>query len=324
MTAVAAASTGLFAALPAGPGVLNFVEGQAAINGRAISGKSVGEAQLQRGGVLRTDDGRVEILLSPGVFLRVGQNSSVRMLSPDLLDTRVALERGSAMVEADILHKEGSIRVADAGTMTTLLKKGVYRFSADPPSVAVYDGKAQVMKDDRVIEVKGGREVNLTAPPAAKKFDKKASEERDALYSWSKLRSEYLSEASAATSRTYVVNNWGGWYGSGWYWNPMFGSYAWLPGDPVLYSPFGWGYFSPFAYTTGLLYAPVYGGHGIYGGHGYVAPGRYYSGIRPGIGRPAVAPGIGIGGGAHIGGMGRIGGMGHIGGGMGHVGGRAH
>ena len=271
LTAVLAGSVALFAAVPAGPGVINFVEGQASIDGRAISGKSVGEAQLQRGDVLQTADGRAEILLSPGVFLRVGQNSSVRMMSTDLLDTRVALERGSALVEADELHKEGAIRVQDAGAQTTLLKKGLYRFSADTPSVAVYDGQAQVMENDKVVEVKSGHEVALTAPVAAKKFDKNVLESNDSLYAWSKLRSEYLSEASATTARTYVVNNWGGWYGPGWYWNPGFSTYAWLPGDPVFYSPFGWGYYSPFAYTTGLLYLPG----------GYYAPGRYYRGVRP-------------------------------------------
>jgi hypothetical protein len=320
LTTVLAGSAALFAAVPAGPGVVNFVEGQASIDGRGISGKSVGDAQLQRGDVLQTTDGRAEILLSPGVFLRIGRNSQLRMDSTDLLDTRVALERGSAMVEADNLHKEGAIRIADAGSMTTLMKKGIYRFSADTPSVAVYDGKAQVMENDRVVEVKSGHEVNLTAPVKSTKFDKKATEEHDDLYAWSKLRSEYLSEASAATARTYVVNNWGGWYGAGWYWNPMFSTYAWLPGDPVFYSPFGWCYYSPFAYTTGILYAPGY--YGYRAGH-YYTPGRAVAGINPGfrngVGtRSAVAaPRMGVSagmrpamGGMHMGGMGRVGGRG--------------
>ena len=280
LAAVFAGSTALLAAVPAGPGVVNFVEGQASLDGQTITGKSVGEAQLQRGDVLQTADGRAEILLSPGVFLRMGQNSSVRLVSPDLLDTRVALERGSALVEADQLHNESRIRVEDQGSETTLLKKGLYRFNADAPSVAVYDGKAQVTENDRVVEVKSGHEVNLSGPLTNQKFDKKASETSDPLYSWSKLRSEYLSEASAATARTYVVNNWGGWYGSGWYWNPWFHSYAWLPGDPVFYSPFGWGYYSPFAFVgPGYYYAPRY-----YGGT------RYYGGVRPGLGGRAVTP----------------------------------
>src|SRR5947209_2115616 len=106
-----AGSAVLSAAVPAAPGVLNFVEGQATLGGEALSGKSVGSVQLQRGDVLQTANGRAEVLLSPGVFLRVGQNSAVRMVAPDLLDTRVALERGNALIEADQLHKEGNIRI---------------------------------------------------------------------------------------------------------------------------------------------------------------------------------------------------------------------
>ncbi len=260
LTAMCAGASALFAAVPAAPGVVNFIEGQATLDGQALSGKSVGSAQLQKGDVLQTDDGRAEILLSPGVFLRVAQNSAVRMVSSGLLDTRVALERGSALVEADQLHKESNIRVLDNGSQTTLLKKGLYRFNADAPSVAVYDGKAQVIANDKSVDLKSGHELNLNGPVATQKFDKTGTENSDSLYAWSKLRSEYLSEASAATARTYVIGN-SGWIGSGWYWNPFWRTYAWMPGDPVFYSPFGFGYYSPFAFTGGYLggyYGPTY------------------------------------------------------------------
>ena len=46
---------------------------------------------------LFTKDGRAEILLTPGVFLRLGDNSSVKMISSSLTETQAALTRGQAL-----------------------------------------------------------------------------------------------------------------------------------------------------------------------------------------------------------------------------------
>ncbi len=304
-----AGSVALFGAVPPRPGVLNYIEGNATLDGTGLSSKSVGSAELTPGQVLSTGQGKAELLLTPGVFLRLGDNSSVRMISPGLTDTRVQLLNGRAMVEATDVHKENNIRIQEGTAQIALLKKGLYSFDADRGLVAVYDGKAQVSEDDRSVDVKGGREVNLNGPLKAEKFDKKAAEETDPLYAWSKVRSEYLSEASAASAQTLVVNNYG-WLGGGWYWNPWYGVYSFLPGSGLLYSPFGWGFYSPLAFYG---YAPVYHYHTprVYRGPGVITgPGRVHSGIQPrlgpGIGNPGAGgfsrPG-GFGGGRMSGGM---------------------
>jgi hypothetical protein len=64
------------------------------------------------------------------------------------------------------------------------------------------------------------------------------------------VRSEYSSQASLASARTLVVD--GGWWGPGWYWNPYWGMYSFVPGGP-LFSPFGWGFYSPRAFYGGGL-----------------------------------------------------------------------
>ena len=43
------------------------------------------------------------MLLTPGVYFRLGDNSEVRMVSPGLADTRVELVKGSALLEVDQL-----------------------------------------------------------------------------------------------------------------------------------------------------------------------------------------------------------------------------
>lgn len=250
-----------FAANTAVPGTLNYVEGQAQIGNQELSSKSVGEAELQPGQVLDTHNGKAEVLLTPGVFLRLDDNSAAKMVSPSLTNTEVGLQKGRAMVEVDEIHEGNNLQIAEDGSTTRLLKTGLYEFDANNGQVAVYKGKAQVRDDDREVTVKGGHELALNAPKLkARKFDKNAFE-KDELYQWSDLRSSYLAEANADQAQ-YIVNNWyggPGWFGAGWYWDPYFASYTFIPGDGIFYSPFGWGYYSPF-YIVGspYYYGPRY------------------------------------------------------------------
>ncbi len=221
----------------------------------------MGEAQLQAGQVLGTKNGKAEVLLTPGVFLRLDDNSIAEMISPSLTNTEVGLQKGRAMIEVDEIHKGNDLQVKEDGSTTRLLKTGLYEFDANRGAVAVYNGKAQVRGDDKHVTVKGGHELALNDPKLkSQKFDKKAFQQ-DELYQWSDLRSSYLAEANADQAR-YIVNNWygdPGWFGTGWYWNPYFATYTFVPGDGIFYSPFGWGYCSPFYIVgTPYYYGPRY------------------------------------------------------------------
>src|ERR1700722_17471379 len=83
------------------PGSLNYIEGQATIAGQPVNPNSVGSAQLQAGQSLATQSGKAELLLTPGVLLRLDSNSAVLMNSPDIANTELTLQGGRAMVEAD-------------------------------------------------------------------------------------------------------------------------------------------------------------------------------------------------------------------------------
>src|ERR1700756_596259 len=71
------------------PGTLNYVEGQARIGDQELGANSVGSAELANGQSLTTQTGKAEILLTPGVILRVADNSAVKMISADLANTEV-------------------------------------------------------------------------------------------------------------------------------------------------------------------------------------------------------------------------------------------
>jgi FecR protein len=245
------------------PGTLNYIDGQASIGNQILSSKSIGTAQLDAGQTLTTQNGKAEILLTPGVFLRVGDNSAVKMISPSLTNTDVDLEKGEATVEVTDLYKQNDLRVEEDGASTQLVKNGFYDFDANDGQVRVLKGEAMVTTGDRNVKVKGGHEFDLkAAKPKPRDFNEKGYEADNSLYNWSSLRSAYVAEANAEVAPQYVIGGWygPGWIGAGWYWNPWFACYTFLPGEGLFYSPFGWGFYSPFvAYSYfGGFYGPHY------------------------------------------------------------------
>src|SRR5581483_11977315 len=143
--------------------------------------------------------GKAEVLLSPGVIVRVGDNSELRMVSPELVNPKVELLRGEAMVEVDYKPKEARLDVLERGANTSLLKEGLYRFDADEARIQVIDGKAEVTDNGQSKEFGKGKEVVLNGgalKPVS--FDRKAE---DQLYQWSQVRAAYLAQANKASAR---------------------------------------------------------------------------------------------------------------------------
>jgi len=244
---------------------------------------------LAAGQSLSTENGRAEILLTPGVFLRLDHNSSVQMVSPGLADTLLTLQKGRAMVEVADVHPENNIRIGDNGASAQLLKAGLYDFDADRGVIRVFDGKAVVQTPGRSIELNSGHELalNATGKLKARKFDKKAS--TDDFYRWASLRSSYLAEANVDAARKFAGSpGWAdggwyanGWYGNGWYWDPGFDSYTFVPDDGIFYDPFGWGFYSPW-----MAFGAPYFGYGFGYGFGAGFGGGYYHHFGPGYHPP--------------------------------------
>src|SRR5579863_6113262 len=275
--------------VPPQPGTINYIEGQSAIGGQALGEKSVGSAELAAGQSLSTQDGRVEILLTPGIFFRVDNHSSVRMISPGLADTVLALQKGRAMVEVADIRPENNVRVSESGASTQLLKAGLYDFDADRGQIRVFDGKAIVQVAGQQIELKSGHQLNLNAKGKlkARKFDKKTY--TDDFYRWASLRSSYLAEANVDAARTYGGGV--GWsptpfYGNGWYWDSSFDAYTFIPDDGISFDPFGWGFYSPWC-----AYGAPYYGYGYGYGYGRGWGGGYRHHFGPGY-RPVQAAGV--------------------------------
>ena len=298
-------SSPAWGSVPPQPGTINYIEGQAIIDAQALTEQSVGSVKLAAGQSLSTEDGRVEILLTPGILLRVGEHSSVQMVSPGLADTIVTLQKGRAMIEVADIRPENNVRLNENGSSIQVLKPGLYDFDADRNQISVFDGKAVVQASGRQMKVTRGHELNLNASGKLKQqaFDEKKASTGD-FYRWASLRSSYLAEANVDAARTYAGGSgWSPspWYGDGWYWDASFDAYTFIPGDGIFFDPFGWGFYSPW-----LAFEAPYFGYGYGYGYGY-AGGRYNhrfgSGYRPPL--TAVNRSTGIGGRAHsVGGAG--------------------
>lgn len=274
---LAIAAVPAFAVTPPQPGTLNYVEGAAFLDGQRLNPQSVGSIDLGPGQELTTAAGKAEVLLNPGIYLRLDSDSAVRMVSPDLAQTQVQLEKGRASVEVDLIQKENNVQVEDASVDTRLLKKGFYEFNANQPQLRVFSGEAAVqVADGKTRDVKAHHELMLAGAPDGKPLDKEKPEsfstnvvQTDQLYDWSKLRSQDLAQ-NASPEEAYAGY-------PGWYWEPGWGFGFYGPG---FYNPFwgmGWG--GPWAWGWGGPWAYGWGGGigyygGYYGGHYYRGPVR--------------------------------------------------
>jgi len=254
-------------------GVIQYVEGTAYLNDKPVQPRAGEFPDIRENQVFRTEQGMAEVLLTPGVFLRLGENSSVKMVSAKLSDTRVEVLGGSAMVECDDLAKDNAIMLLYKGNSIYLTKHGLYRVDAEQGLFKVYDGEAIVKAESGQLTLHKGKQTSLNGVLMAENFDVK---DEDALYRWSDRRSGYLAKANVSSANSLAAGGYGyypaygdplygfgGW--NGWYWNPMFGMYTYVPFDGFLYSPFGYGFWSPYT----VWQSPYFYG----GGGGGVGPG---------------------------------------------------
>ena len=271
-------------------GVVHYVEGHVFVDNKAVQQKFGQFPDLREGGELRTEDGRAEVLLTPGAFLRVSSNSSVRMLGRELSNTRFEVLSGSVMVECDDVPKDVSLTVIYHGHNIHLDKQGLYRLDSDPPEFRVYDGRAVIDSGPNQLTLKRGKEASLDGAGTvltAGKFNPKLG---DSFYEWNTMRSGYIASANVSAAQSLRTS--GSHWSSGWAWDPWYGAYTFVPAGGIGYSPFGWNFWSP----AWVIYAPVpvyYGGYyapGVVAGNNTSKPGTATGNTAGGISRTANPP----------------------------------
>src|SRR5262245_29672153 len=146
-------------------GIVHLAEGDVLINGKTPDLKAGVFTSLKPGELLRTAEGRAEMLLAPGVVLRAGEHTTVKMVSNDLADTKVELVEGAINVEASDNAKENKTSIVMKDTTISLAKNGIYSFDTKPMSARVWDGEAVVEQAGKTTELKEGRQITLDGTP---------------------------------------------------------------------------------------------------------------------------------------------------------------
>ncbi|MEO7673732.1 MAG: FecR domain-containing protein [Pyrinomonadaceae bacterium] len=249
-----AAAAGDKYVISAKAGGVNFVEGEVSIVRKAGRG-----GVLLRGDKLEIGDriatganGKAEILLNPGSYLRLGGDSAFEFKTTSLDDLQLSLAGGSAIFEV-FATEDFKVTVNSPKTNFSLIESGIYRVdvSADGTGkIAVWKGLAQIGNDAATL-VKSGREATLAGSQASiAKFDR---DDKDALEIWSKARAKELAKISGQlarnTMRTALMR---GFLGRSWSVYDSFGLWVY---DPFRRShcflPFGYGWNSPYGYGFG-------------------------------------------------------------------------
>lgn len=249
-----AAAAGDKYVISAKAGGVNFVSGAVGIvRTEGKSGVLLKGDKLEIGDRVSTGvDGKAEILLNPGSYLRLGPSSAFEFKTTSLDDLQIRLDSGSAMFEV-FATEDFVVTVNTPKTKVTLIDSGIYRVDVDSDGggkVAVWKGKAQLGDDAEAI-VKSGREGSVTSGQVVvAKFDR---DDKDELELWSKDRAKDLAKISGKlqrdTMRTALMQSF-----LGRQWN-MYSSFGLWVYDPFRRShcflPFGWGWGSPYGYGFG-------------------------------------------------------------------------
>lgn len=286
-------------AISAKAGMINVADGDVFLldakggEPRRVEPKITEFIEIKENQTLKTGEGRVEVLLLPGTFLRMAEDSSFRLTSNKLSDARLEMLTGSGLLEVSESMEDGKVTIMTRDAAISVAKAGLYRIDANPGRVRVYMGEALVSYGNGQSTVlRSGRELVAGASGwAPGRFDPK---ETDALFRWAKRRSGYVAMANVSAARQATPQS-NGLRSGAWQWNPYFGFATYIPFGGTALSPFGYNYYSPYT-VMGVYYPPNYGyGSGYGGGRSTSSSGGFASNM-PGrsAGASSYSPSAGI------------------------------
>jgi hypothetical protein len=240
-------------------GLISYVEGKVYLGDQLVEPSPTRFPDVKENTVVRAAEGRAEVLLTPGVVLRLGENSSFKMLTNRLIDTRLELLTGSAVVEADDIAKDTNVTLVSKDATVSLTKKGLYRFDTAPARLKVFEGLASVQVAGQNVDVAGGKMLGLGGTVASvEKFDK---EDTDSLDNWSKRRGELVAMANVSAAKQVHDSGCAGFSfvtptstsqpcpsnpcAPSWRYNPWYGMITYIPCQGSAWSPYGYQYWSP-------------------------------------------------------------------------------
>lgn len=237
-------------------GMINYTEGRVLLNDRDIQVTSTRFPQVRVQDVLSTKEGRVEVLLNPGSFLRMGENSSMRLVSSSLTRPSVQVLSGSVVLEVAAESKDELITLTWKDVTLSLVKHGVFRLDTDPAGLRVFDGEVSVTSAGHQVTVGKGKMLPFGGTWASVKFD---AQQTDALDRWSGRRASYLALANPSAVMMPVGYrnarddfSMAGCASGLWSFNAFYGMTTYVPCSGTYNSYYGYRFYSP--QTVGSLY----------------------------------------------------------------------
>ena len=249
--------------------MVSYIQGSVYLNNEQLPDPLVAQyPYIKDSESLRTEAGRAEVFMNPGLSVHLDANSSLSMISSSFEDTRVALTQGAAVATTPEIGKYSSFSLAIRDATVSIEKSGTYHFYAEPARVKVFSGLAKVQMGGKTIEIPGGKMLDLSGTTASlEKIDKN---DTDALDRWSARRGELMAAANASSARNcnasgFVSSAKSNPCAGTWRWNPWFNLYTYIPQmnrwcDPL----WGYCYYNPMAVME-IYQQPNYG-YGNYGG----------------------------------------------------------
>ena len=263
-------------------GLISYVEGKVYLGDQIVEPSPTRFPDVKENAMVRTAAGRAEVLLTPGVVLRLGENSSFKMLTNRLIDTRLELLSGSAVVEADDIAKDTNVTLVSKDATVSLTKKGLYRFDMAPARLKVFEGLASVQVAGQNVEVAGGKMLGLGGAVAS--VEKFAKEDTDSLDNWSRRRGELVAMANVSAAKQVHDSGCAGLSfvtptstsqpcpsnpcAPSWRYNPWYGMITYIPCQGSAWSPYGYQYWSPQTVTRAYYAQPSFIGNRSLGGGG--------------------------------------------------------
>lgn len=281
-------------------GGVNAVTGRAALRPRGNSEwqQLTIKEDLETGDVVRTGlDGRVEMLLNPGSYLRIGEDSEIELTDNSLDKLAVRLTRGTAIVEvtgAD--DSELLINITTPHTRMAIVRRGLYRVNVVPGDITeLIVRKGRVMLEPTHTKIKGGDKVVFSDNSFSIAKLKKSDKTEDHLEAWSKNRAQLLARANSRLPLRELTSLIGS-YRSDWWLSNFWGR----PGFWLYNSGGGFYTFFPFSYGWGSPYGTPYGSS-LYGTIYYNPILGNSSSGWPAVGGVGSGTGSGTGNGAGLG-----------------------
>ena len=171
-------------------GYIHRVEGDAFLDGKEIHPKPTDFLHVMRGQKLKIGEGRSEILIIPGSFIRLGEGAEIEMVRPGLTSTTIRLLQGPAVLDLEAIFEPDSIAIEIGDSTITFPKPGLYRFDS-PDELRVLSGRARIVTESgKESTVKAKRLTRLASGGSAQKLEGDGPE--DGLAAWQTERHQTL------------------------------------------------------------------------------------------------------------------------------------